>query len=80
MKGLIAAGFYACIDSGWKAAVLIFVSLLLLPILSSRFSKFIADHMMNPLGITNAILAHKSMQPDTRSSHHRLRHYVEQKD
>jgi fucose 4-O-acetylase-like acetyltransferase len=68
MKGLLVAGFYRYIDSGWKAVILILMSLLLLPILSSRISKFIADILMNPLGFTNVVLANKTMQSNARSS------------
>ncbi len=50
MKGMLALGVYSYIDSGWQVIVLILVSLILLPILSSHYSKLIADNIMNPLG------------------------------
>ena len=76
MKGLLAVGFYKYINNEWKVVVLMLFSLILLPILSSRFSKIIANNMMNPLGgsskngFVKLVLVHKTMQADTRYSRH----------
>ncbi|WP_066967395.1 acyltransferase family protein [Microbulbifer sp. Q7] len=74
MKGLIAVGFYKYFDEDYEIVILMAASLVLLPILSSRFSKIIGKHMMNPLGglsnggFANLVLANKTMQSDARSS------------
>jgi len=68
VKGLLATEFYRYIDNDWKVIILIFSSLTLLPILSSRFSKIIANNMMNPFsslsktGFLNMILSNKNIQ------------------
>lgn len=74
IKSFLAAGFYKYINSGLKVAVLMLVSLVLLPILSSRYSRIIAGNMMNPfgssskIGAINLVLANKAIQTDVRSS------------
>lgn len=60
MKGLIAAGLTIYIDSEWKELILILLSLVLLPVLGSKFSKLIADSMMNPFGMANSILVNRA--------------------
>jgi hypothetical protein len=76
IKGLLALGLYNYIDSGLKVVMLMLVSLVLLPVLSSHFSKIIASNMMNPLGssskagFTGLVLANKTVQSDIRSSRH----------
>jgi len=52
MKGLIAFGFYNLINEDYKAVILIFSSLILLPILSSRLGVFLGEQLMNPLRIS----------------------------
>jgi len=65
MKCLIAADLHKYINDDYKVIVLMLASLSLLPILSSRFAKFIGDNMMNPIGtssklnIRNLIMANK---------------------
>jgi fucose 4-O-acetylase-like acetyltransferase len=74
MKGLVVIGLYNYIDRGWKAIILILASLVLLPILSSRYLKFIADNIMNPLGLTNVVLAIGMGTAITDSPSHTTRH------
>lgn len=68
MKGVIAVGLYSYIDEGYKAVILILLSLLLLPILSSRFSIIVADVILNRAGapfkfnLYNFILANKAKE------------------
>lgn len=53
MKALIGLGFYNYINEDYKAVILIFSSLVLLPTLSSGIAKFFAKHLMNPLGVSS---------------------------
>lgn len=51
MKGLVALGIYSYITDDYKAGILIFSSIILLPALSSAIAKFFGDRLMNPLRI-----------------------------
>ncbi|RBP48530.1 acyltransferase family protein [Arenicella xantha] len=57
MKGLLAAGLYGYIRNEWEASVLMLGSLALLPILSSRYARKLADNIMNPCGLKRVVLA-----------------------
>lgn len=69
MKGLLAFGLYKYINEDYKVVILMLASLSLLPVLSSRFAKFIGNNMMNPIGVSskfnigNLVMSNKKMQP-----------------
>ncbi|MEM7627447.1 MAG: acyltransferase family protein [Planctomycetota bacterium] len=68
IKGLLAIGFYSYIDSEWKMAAWVFASLSLLPALSSRLAKRVAENIMNPLGLSDLLLARVDARAGVRSS------------
>jgi len=52
MKGLIALGFYNLLNEDYKAVIFVFLSLILLPILSSGIAIWLGKQLMNPLRIS----------------------------